>query len=222
MTTIFIAGTDTAVGKTVIAGGLAAALRLKGRHVGVMKPVSCGARSDATFLMACAGIKEDLDLVNPVFLKLSLSPNVAASIERVKINPRSLEAAFDYFKKKYEVLVVEGCGGLLVPIRDDFFVIDLIPAFKAETVLVSRSGLGAINHSLLSIEALKKRGIKPAGIIFNRLQGGNFSIPEKTNPEVVSRISKVPFLGVFPYLKSCRADCAGQAFLKHIDLAKIL
>ncbi len=222
MKTIFVAGTDTAIGKTIVAGGLASALRLKGYRVGVMKPVSCGGREDAEFLMHCAGIREDLDLINPIFLRYPLSPNVAASMEGVKIDLRKITAAFNVLKKKYEVLVVEGCGGLLVPIQDNFFVIDLIPILKTKTVLVSRSGLGAINHSLLSIEALKNRHIKPAGIIFNRLQSGNLSLPEKTNPEVVSKISKVPALGLFPYMKSCHTNCVGKAFLKHIDLAKIL
>ncbi len=222
MATIFVTGTDTAVGKTIIAGGLASALRLKGYSVGVMKPVSCGGREDAEFLMSCAGIRENMDLVNPVFLKHALSPNVAASMEGVKIDLGKIKTAFKTLQKKYDALVIEGCGGLLVPIKEDFFVIDLIRLLKARTVLVSRSGLGAINHSLLSVEALKRRRIRPAGIVFNRLSGGNLSIPEKTNPQVVFKITKIPSLGLFPYMKSCAANCAGKAFLKHIDLAKIL
>ncbi|OGW83633.1 MAG: dethiobiotin synthase [Omnitrophica bacterium RIFCSPHIGHO2_02_FULL_51_18] len=222
MKTIFIAGTDTGVGKTIVAGGLASALRLKGVRVGVMKPVACGGREDIDYLTSCAGIKEDLGIVNPIFLKHPLSPNVAANLEKTTIDLGKIKSAFNYLKARYEVLVVEGCGGLLVPIKENFFVIDLIPFFKARTILVSRSGLGAINHSLLSLEALKRRKIKPIGVIFNRLRGENLSIPEKTNPEVISRISKIPSLGLFPYMKSCAVTCAGKAFLKHIDLEKIL
>jgi dethiobiotin synthetase len=218
----FVAGTDTAVGKTVVAGGLASALRIKGYKVGVMKPVACGSREDAEFLMNCAGIREDINLINPVFLNQPLSPNVAARREAVKIDLRSVWSAFSKLKKKYEMLVVEGCGGLLVPIKKNFFVIDLIPAMKARAVLVSRSGLGAINHSLLSLEALKSRKIKPAGVIYNRLYGGSLSVPEQTNPQVISEISGAPSLGLFPYMKTCGENCAGKAFLKHIDLDKIL
>lgn len=222
MRSIFIAGTDTGVGKTTIAGALASALMLKGYRVGVMKPISCGGREDAEFLMRCAGVKERMDLINPVYLKHPLSPNVAASIEKKKIDLKKIMRVLDIFKKKYDTLVIEGCGGLLVPVTEKFFVIDLIPLMKAETILVSRAGLGAINHSLLSLEALRVRKIKPLGIIFNRLTGGPLSIPEQTNPMVVSRIGKVPSLGVFPYMKTCEINCVGKAFLKHIDLKKIL
>ena len=222
MKSIFIAGTDTGVGKTIVAGALASALKLRGIRVGVMKPISCGSRGDVEFLVKCAGIAELLDLVNPIHLKHPLSPNVAAVIEKNKIDLRKITLALDIFKKKYDTLVIEGCGGLLVPVTDEFFVINLIPLMKAETVLVSRAGLGAINHSLLSLEALKARKIKPLGIIFNRLSGGPLSIPEQTNPKVISQIAKIPSLGVFPYMRSCSANCTGKAFLKHIDLGKIL
>jgi dethiobiotin synthetase len=108
-------------------------------------------------------------------------------------------------------------------VTKDLFVIDLIHRMKSRCLLVSRSGLGAINHSLLSLEALKARKIRPLGLIFNRLSGGALNEAERTNPAVVSKISGVPSLGVFPYMKmDCSADCAGKAFLKHIDLKKIV
>ena len=223
MKTIFIAGTDTGVGKTIVAGALASALRLKGRNVGVMKPIACGSEEDARFLMANAGVKDPLELVMPIYLKEPLSPNVAAKVERKKIYIKKIAVPFQKLKKKYDVLIVEGCGGLLVPVTKDFFVIDLIPMMKAETVLVSRSGLGAINHSLLSLEALRHRKIEPIGVIFNRLSGGPLSVPEQTNPRVVVESGRTCALGVFPYMKmSCEVDCLGKAFLKHIDLQKIV
>lgn len=215
---IFIAGTDTGIGKTIIAGGLASALRIKGFKVGVMKPISCGGREDAEYLRACAGVRDDLDLVNPIYLREPLSPNVAALIEKQKIDLKLIRKSLELFKKKYDYLVVEGCGGLLVPITDRFWVIDLIPFMKAEVILVSRSGLGAINHSLLSLEALRKREIQTLGVIFNRLGGGELSVPEKTNPKVISKLGRTPSLGMFPYMKSCHSNCVGKAFIKHIDL----
>jgi len=137
----------------------------------------------------------------------------------VDFDLKKIDVALSALRKKYEVIVIEGCGGLLVPITNDFFVIDLIKRMKAEMVLVSRAGLGAINHSLLSIEALRKRKIKPLGVIYNRLSGGPFSVPEETNPKVISKLSGVPSLGVFPHTKlDCQTDCLGKAFLKHIDL----
>jgi dethiobiotin synthetase len=219
---IFVAGTDTACGKTIVAGALAAALRLQGRAVGVMKPIACGGREDAEYLKACADSDDPLDAINPIYLSHPLSPNVAAKLEKKKIDLKRIDAALRTLREKYDVLVVEGCGGLLVPVIDGFFVVDLILRMKADVLLVSRAGLGAINHSLLSLEALKARQIKPKGIIFNRTSGGPLSIPEKTNPEVVERLSGVPSLGVFPYMRSCAANCAAKAFLKHIDFKKIV
>jgi dethiobiotin synthetase len=224
MKTIFVAGTDTGVGKTIIAGALAAALRLEGHKVGVMKPISCGGLEDAHFLMRSAGVSDPMEFVNPIALEKPLSPNVAAKLESKKIDLSQMERSLSFFRsKKVDFLIVEGCGGLLVPITRDFFVIDLISLLKAETILVSRSGLGAINHSLLSLEALRKRRIEALGVIFNRLAGGPMSIPEKTNPEVVAEAGRTRSLGMFPHMKmDCRADCLGRAFLKHIDLKKIV
>ena len=219
MKTFFVAGTDTGVGKTVLAGAMASALRLQGYRVGVMKPVSCGGIEDALFLQRCAGTQEPMEMVNPIALKNPLSPNVAARLEKVKINLKRIDKARLFFaQKKYEVLVIEGCGGLLVPLTDRFWVIDLVRTMKAGVVLVSRSGLGAINHCLLSLEALRSRKIEPLGIIFNRLNGGALSIPEQTNPMVVQKLGRVKSHGLFPYIKpGCHTHCLGKAFLKHID-----
>ena len=223
MRIIFIAGTDTGVGKTIVAGAFIAALRVRGHHVGVMKPVACGSWGDSEYLKKCAGVTDRLSLITPVYLKHPLSPNVAATLEKKKIDVRAIDRVFDLLRKEYDVMVIEGCGGLLVPITDDFLTVDLIRRLKSRCILVSRSGLGAINHSLLSIEALRKRKIEPVGIVFNRLSGGVLTDAEKTNPGVISKISGVKSLGIFPYMRSgCPADSAGKAFLKHIDLAKIV
>ncbi|MCG3175827.1 MAG: ATP-dependent dethiobiotin synthetase BioD [Candidatus Omnitrophica bacterium] len=223
MRTVFIAGTDTGVGKTVVAGAVASALSLRGRRVGVMKPISCGGLEDARHLAASAGCAEPIELINPIALEHPLSPNVAARLERRRIDLKPVAAAACQFARKgYDTLIVEGCGGLLVPVRRGVYVVDLIRELGAETVLVSRSGLGAINHTLLSIEALERRRIRPAGVIYNRLGAGELTIPERTNPEVVFECSGVRSLGVFPYLKSCTARCAGRAALKHIDLTRWL
>ena len=223
MKRFFIAGTDTGVGKTLVAAAFAAVLRSRGLKVAVMKPISCGGLEDARLLKRCAECPEPMARINPIALKHPLSPNVAATIERKKIDLKKIDQAVAFFSKKYDALVIEGCGGLLVPVVPGFFVVDLVRRMRAECILVSRSGLGAINHSLLSLEALSQRGIRPLGIVLNRLAGGPLSIPERTNPEVIARFGRVPVLGVFPFLKNCgRVHCLGRAFVKHIDLKKLL
>lgn len=221
--TFFIAGTDTGVGKTVVAAALAAALRIKGHDVGVMKPVSCGGAEDAELLKRASGSRDELRLVNPIALREPLSPNVAARREGVRVSPARCLRALEVLRKRHEFVIIEGCGGLLVPLDERRLVIDLIRPMRARTVLVSRSGLGAINHCLLSLEALRARRIEPLGVIFNRIGAGPLSVPERTNPEVVSSIGRTRALGLFPHMKmSCRTECLGRAFLKHIDLKKIL
>jgi dethiobiotin synthetase len=223
MSVLFIAGTDTGVGKTVLAGALAAALRAKGRDVGVMKPVACGGREDVEFLKRRAGCSDPEALINPVSYTEPLSPNVAAQRSGRALRVADIEAAFRQLRARHEHLIVEGCGGLLVPLNARFFVIDLIRRFKARTVLVSRSGLGAINHTLLSLEALRRRRIEPVGVIFNRLSSGPLTVPERTNPAVVARIGRTRALGVFPHIRTdCETGCLARAALKHIDLKKLL
>lgn len=224
MKTIFVSGTDTGCGKTIVAGALAAALRLKGYAVAVMKPISCGGLEDALFLQKCANAREPLEWINPIRLKRPLSPNVAARLEKKNIDLKKIGQAQKLFiKNKYDYLVVEGCGGLLVPVTARIMVIDLIKLLNAQTVLVSRSGLGAINHSLLSLEALQARGIVAKGLIFNRLNAGPLSVSERTNPAVVQRLAGVRSLGVFPYIRAGReVHCLAKVFLKHIDFKKCL
>ncbi len=222
MKVLFVTGTDTGVGKSMVAAALASALRLQGVKTGVMKPISCGGTEDASLLMEAAGVKLPMNVVNPIALKQPLSPNVGAKMERVTIDLTLIDRAVKKMSDHFDVLVVEGCGGLLVPIDDKNMVVDLIPRLRSKAILVSRSGLGAINHSLLSLEALRHRGIQPLGVIFNRLKPGSVSIPEKTNPDVVSKFGRAANLGTFPFIKDCGVDCLGKAFIKHIDLEKIL
>lgn len=223
MKVFFIAGTDTGVGKTIVSCAMASAFRLQGYRVGVMKPVACGGWEDSQVLRRASQSKQALADITPIYFKNPYSPKIAGRLEKKRASISKIAGAFKKLQKKHDVMIVEGCGGLLVPITDDFFVIDLIRLIKAEVILVSRSGLGAINHALLSLEALRSRKIEPLGVIFNRLQGGPMSIPEKTNPAVVAKFGRTKSLGMFPYMKSgCATDCGGKAFLKHIDLGKIL
>ncbi len=223
MIKIFVAGTDTGAGKTIVSCAMASAFRLKGLRVGVMKPVACGSWEDSEMLKLASQSKAVLADITPVYFKNPVSPNVAGHLEMKQVSISKILQSFKKIQKNCDVMIVEGCGGLLVPITDDFFVIDLIRLFKAETILVSRSGLGAINHCLLSLEALESRKIKPLGVVFNRLQGGPMSVPEATNPAVVAKLGRTRSLGMFPYMKSeCATDCAGKAFLKHIDFKKLL
>ena len=183
-----------------------------------MKPISCGGRQDAVFLMKCAGVRDAMETVNPIALRYPLSPSVSAKLEGLRIEFNKITRALAVLEKKYEVIVIEGCGGLLVPVSADFFVIDLIQFLNAKTLLVSRSGLGAINHCLLSFEALRKRSIRPFGTVFSRVKSGAMGVAEKTNPAVIAGIVRVKTLGIFPHVKDFAPAALASVFGKHSDL----
>lgn len=185
---IFVTGTDTGVGKTIVTAGISLALKNKGINVGVMKPISTGGIQDAKFLLNFIGLKDDIRLVNPVSFKNPLAPYVAGKIENRKINKNKIFRAFNKLKKLHEFIVVEGIGGVLVPILKDYFVADLIKDFKLPVIIVSRAGLGTINHTLLTLKILEQRKIKILGLIMNGFTGKDLS--EKTNQFVVENLSK--------------------------------
>ncbi|MCB4757565.1 MAG: dethiobiotin synthase [Elusimicrobia bacterium] len=198
---IFITGTGTDCGKTVIAGGVARALLRKNFNVGVMKPISTGGNpfrepgkrtkwisEDAFHLRQAAATSDALDLINPVCLKRALAPWPAARLEKKSIDLERVVSAYRELSRRHDFMVVEGVGGLLVPIKRDYFVMNLISRMKLSAIIVALPGMGTINHILLTVSALKKEGIPLSGVIINQWQGK--SPAERTNPGVLQRILK--------------------------------
>ncbi|MCG3204797.1 MAG: ATP-dependent dethiobiotin synthetase BioD [Elusimicrobia bacterium] len=196
---VFVTGTDTDCGKTIIAGGIARALLHKGFNVGVMKPVATwgdprrepGGRhrwisEDALHLRQAAATSDSLDLINPICFKAAMAPWPAARQEKKKIDLHRITVAYRELCRRHDFMVVEGVGGLMVPIKRDLFVIDLISRMKLAAVVVAHPDLGTLNHTMLTVNALKKEGIPLAGVILNNYQGKTRA--EQTNPEVLRKI----------------------------------
>lgn len=198
---IFVTGTDTGVGKTVVSGLLVLLLKEKGLNVGVMKPVASGGKisQDAFFLSKVINNQDELRLINPCCLKFPLAPLVAAEKEKKNISIRSIQNAYRTLSKRHDFLIVEGIGGILVPIKKNFFVGDLIKLFDLPVLIVSRLGLGAINHCLLTIESARSFHLRIAGIVFNQSSPDKTGFAEKTNPSVIERLSGIPCLGIVPF-----------------------
>ena len=175
MVQILIAGTDTGVGKTVVTAALAACLRRRGVNAGVMKPVAsgceeteCGPMSaDVLFFERVLGRLDPPELVNPARYRAPLAPSVAARREGRTLDLASLDAAFEELSRRHEVLLVEGIGGLLVPLEGRFTVADLALRWKLPLLIVARPGLGTINHTALTVLHARFRGIPVAGFLFN-------------------------------------------------------
>jgi len=221
---IFVTGTDTGVGKTVVAAGLAAALIQSGRNVGVMKPVATGGvrrreglmSEDAEFLAHVADAPEPMSIISPVVLAEPLAPTVAARRAGVTIDLDAIRAAFDEIAAAHEVVIVEGIGGLLVPITEGYRVADLAADLGLPLVVVARPGLGTINHTLLTVEVARGRGLDLLGIIINDLDADTAGVAEETNPAELARETGLPILTVVPHDAETdpREPCLGPAVVE--------
>ena len=204
---IFITGTDTGVGKTYVAAGIAAELWRRGVNVGVMKPAEtgCVAREgrlvprDALRLMRAAHVRDSLALVNPYRFKRPLAPSIAAELEKTNINPHTIVAAYRKLLSRHEVMLVEGAGGIMVPLRGEYTFLDLAQVLGLPVVIVARPGLGTINHTLLTVSALRERQLSVAGIVINYAREQKVGHAETTSPAVIEKISGVKIWGILPH-----------------------
>lgn len=223
---IFITGTGTEIGKTVIAGCLAATLKDAGINVGVMKPICSGDNLDAQYLKHAAQVNDSLTLINPIYLKYPLAPSVSARIQDKEIDINEIDEAIDILSKKYDFLIVEGVGGIAVPIKDDYFVAHLIHHLQMPILIVADVGLGTINHTMLTVSFAQAFNLKIVGIILNQHNPNEPGLAEQTNPHEIEKITQVPVIGVLPYQK--RLDCANpdrnfmvDFFSQHVDNNRI-
>jgi dethiobiotin synthetase len=199
---LFVTATDTGVGKTAVACGLVAAWRAAGHDVGAMKPaqsgVTDGEPSDAALLAAAAGDADPPELVCPYSFADPLAPAVGARVAGVEISfARVLEAA-RALAARHAALVVEGAGGLLVPLTERETYADLAVALGLPVLVVARAGLGTVNHTALTVEALRARGLAIAGVVLNRAAPGA-DPSEAFNAREIERLARVPIVGCVPY-----------------------
>ncbi len=198
---IFITGTDTGVGKTIATYALGVLLQSKGIDIGVMKPVQC-AGDDALFLKEKLNIDDPLDDINPYFANEPLSPHLAFSRAKKKINSSRIINIYQAIKQKHDLTLIEGAGGLMVPLGKDCLVADLIRAMNAPIIIVARLGLGTINHTLLTISQAQSYGLKVCGVVFCETTRIKKGVAEQTNPEAIEKFGGVPVLGTVPFLKT--------------------
>ncbi len=207
---IFVTGTDTGVGKTVVTACLVTLLTENGLDVGVMKPIEtgCSARNhrlvprDATFLRAVSGSRDGLSLMNPYRFSKPLAPLIAAQIDHKKIKMKKISSAYKTLRERHDILFVEGAGGLLVPLAEKLTNLDLILELNLPVLVVVGSKLGAVNHALLTLNWAKENKVKILGVFINQLNpntASRKSLVEKTNPGLIRSFTQVPILGNVPY-----------------------
>jgi dethiobiotin synthetase len=204
---IFITGTDTGIGKTYVAAGIAAALRRRDIDVGVMKPAETGCvrqsgrmvPRDALRLMKAAGVRDKLDLVNPYRFQKPLAPSVAAALEGKKIKLDLIIKSYQVLSARHDFMIVEGAGGIMVPLSGHATYLDLVKALDIPVVVVARPGLGTINHTLLTVSTLRARKLNVAGIVINHTNSRKAGLSERTSPATIENMSGVKIIGIIPY-----------------------
>lgn len=201
----FITGTDTNIGKTFVATLVARALKARGIDIGVMKPVEtgCAVKDGALVPMDAVALKEaaesnaPIDLINPYRFTPPLSPNVAARLSGVEIDLDKIESAFKRLSAVHEIIIVEGAGGLLVPLNNDSTMADLALRLGSQLLIVTPSRLGVINHALLTCECARARGLDLAGVILNHPANRSNDASIKYNLSEIERYA--PVLAEIPY-----------------------
>jgi dethiobiotin synthetase len=220
MRAFFVTGTDTNVGKTLISVALAAFFSLhRGLKVGVMKPFETGLPKDRTDTLPCdgttlksaSGSTDDLNAISPFTFLLPVAPEPAARLEHREIDLGIVDRAYEQIVRNHEITIVEGAGGVLVPIRDGFFFADLIQRWGLPTVVVSRLGLGTINHTLSTCRILQSQGIRVIGVILNDTEGTD-GPAARTNPEILRKYLTVPILGILPAVKNLEEKTLDREF----------
>jgi dethiobiotin synthetase len=166
---LFVTGTDTGVGKTFVACALARGLRAAGIDVGVMKPIETGVPptgpEDARALRSAAGVEDPLELICPARFALPASPEAAARAEGRSVSRADLRKAFEFLARRHEFMLVEGAGGLLVPLDRDHDMADLARELDLPLLLVARARLGTVNHTRLTLEVARARGLAIFGVV---------------------------------------------------------
>lgn len=200
-----ITGTDTDVGKTVFAAGLAGAL---GAHY--WKPVQAGLEEEADSEVVARLTRSNVTVIKEAYrLKTPCSPHEAARIDGCVIEDQALA-----LPRVDGSLIVEGAGGALVPYRNNLLAADLFARWDLPAILVARTTLGTISHSLLSLEVLRSRGLTVAGIAF-------VGEDEPVAQDAITSIGQVPFLGRLPYIKNIDSQLLGKVFAENFELEKL-
>jgi len=223
MKSLFITGTDTDVGKTYVAAGLAVTLRKMGIDVGIMKPYAAGTpqkkgfkSEDVEILSRAAQVSDPEKLMNPQFFEMAASPYTASKNLKVKVKVDSVLSNFKKLSKLHSMLLVEGMGGIMTPILKNYFVTDLIKEMKLPAVIVTRTKIGTVNHTIMTCKMCEKYKIPIKGIIINNFDSDGYQVKDLTRD--LKSLTGVPVLGTIPYIENLSDDSLYRNFKKNIDI----
>lgn len=191
VTGLFVTGTDTGVGKTFITTQLVLRLQESGLDAVAIKPVACGdcGRKDAVTFWKLAGLRIPLRVINPYWFRKPLAP--VAQSSKLRVSPRKISEWLRKLRRRHDTVIVEGAGGLLVPLGWKLSVRDLARSLALPLVIVARAGLGTLNHTILTVEAARHAGLEVLAVVLNDYDGRNAKAAIG-NQRVLRRLLKLP------------------------------
>jgi dethiobiotin synthetase len=222
---LFVTGTDTGVGKTLLAGAIASYFAVRGRRVGVCKPIATGCvrrreglvSEDAEFLAHHADARFPLDMICPQRFAEPLAPAIAAERAGQPVDWPTIDHVIHAMARDSDVMIVEGVGGILVPLDHGLTVLDVARGLGLPAIIVARPGLGTINHTLLTVAALRTAGVAVAGVVINRYPGETAPTVEETNPRAIERWGGVPVLCLVPRFSGTAAPTLPADVVAAVD-----
>jgi len=221
---IFVTGTDTGVGKTIVTAAIAWNLIQAGRKVAVMKPVQTGTiisgPTDIEFVQKVLGPDSSLDVSCPYMFPDPVAPLVASMLSGERIDVRSIEDSYSKLADQNDTVIVEGAGGLQVPILEDYFMSDLAMDLNIPILIVTRPNLGTLNHTFLTLESAKRKGLDVAGIVISNYPWDP-GIPEQTNPELIISMTGVNILGILPHDNSISVEKGDIGNIKELASSRL-
>ncbi len=227
MKSLFITGTDTDVGKTYITAGLGVTFRKMGIDVGVMKPFAAGRAQkkgykseDIVIISRAAQACDPENLVNPQFFPISASPYTAWKNLKTKPKISTILSSFKKLSKLHDILLVEGMGGIMTPILKDYYITNLIKEMKIPAVIVTRSKIGTVNHTIMTVKMCEKYKIPIKGIIINDFDSDGYKIKELTRD--FNSLTNVPVLGSIPFINNFTNASLYRIFKKNINFKLLL
>ena len=227
MKPLFITATDTDIGKTCVCAGLAHSLKKLEIDVGIMKPFACGvkqktgfASNDLTMLANAAMVDDDETIINPFFFPVPASPYTAAKNLGVKIDIAHVMECFRKLDKIHDIILVEGIGGIMTPILKDYAIIDLIKDLDANTIIVTSSKIGTVNHTVLTCNICKNMNIPIKGLIINNFDSTGYPIPELERD--LSVLTDLPVLCSLPHMKKFNLSKYSDLIQEKVDVSTLV
>lgn len=225
MKSFFITGTDTDVGKTVITSGIARALSNLKANVGVMKPFAASDQQitkvqDTEILAKAARVNDSTDLITPQFFEIPASPYTASQNLDTKVNLEIVLESYQKLCKKYKILFVEGMGGIMTPILENYFIVNLIKDMNSEVIIVTRTKIGSINHTIMTIKMCQQLKIPIKGIVINNFDTEGYVASELKRD--LEGLTKIPVLGIIPRINNLDAENVAQIITNEINLDELI